>query len=334
MKLHPLALVTAAVACLAATGAISCKSNKKKEPEPYVEGNETPKSIGVVITTLDKLLLQWNDAMSRPETRATFDLRLALLNEIRKTVTQRFDDLKNQLETSVVIRNREIVAAALGFSMKPEALNPLVSAATQDPVPAVREKALLGLSRLADLNTPIDLVASRLSIDFTDGEQWNASLALKNLAQAGAKMDVALPALRAGLGNRNPAIRVHCAAALGAAKDKLSTPLLVTLLKDDRALVAAAAAAALGIIGEPSTAGALVDSLGSNEYAVRTETRKALVRMNGGQDLGQEIGPWRRWQQHLEMTTKSEAAAEAANSESRPASRPAEVPATPPATGK
>lgn len=244
--------------------------------------------------------------MGRPETQATLQLRRALQGEIQKFTIIRFDELRAELETSKTMRNREIIAAALGFSKKPEALNPLLAAAIQDPVPAVREKGLLGLSRLADLNTPVDLIASRLSADFTDGEQWNASLALQKLALAGAKMNDALPYMRSALASRNPTIRMHCAIGLGAAKDPAATPLLVLLLKDERALVAAAAANALGAIGDPSTAAQLIESMSSNEFAVRSEARKALARMNGGEDLGPEIGPWRRWLQHLELSKPAE----------------------------
>ncbi|MFN0207188.1 MAG: HEAT repeat domain-containing protein [Planctomycetota bacterium] len=282
---------------------VACNSgDKKKPPEPYRPTAEPEiQSIGVTVKNLDKLLAQWNDAMQKPDTIRTIDLRRSLENELLKQTNLRFDELRTELETSWVMRNREVIAAALGFSKKPEAMVPLVNSVVSDPVPGVREKALLGLSRLADPNTPVDLVAGRLGADFTDGEQWNASLALKNLAAAGAKMDAALPALRENLKNRNPVIRVHCAIALGHARDTVSTPLLLSLLKDERALVGAAAADALGRIGDPETAKNLIDSLASQEYAIRTEARKALARMNNGEDLGPESGPWRRWLQKLEL---------------------------------
>ncbi|MBI3818511.1 MAG: HEAT repeat domain-containing protein [Planctomycetes bacterium] len=311
-----------ALACVILSA--GCKSSEKSNtPEPFnASPDDKPKSIGVVITTLDNLLAQWNDAMNKPETKQTLDRRFSLTNEIRKYSIQRFEELKLQLETSRVGRNREIIAAALGFSNKTEALNPLLTAALQDPDPSVREKGLLGLSRLADKNTPVELIADRLNVDYTEGEQWNASVALKRLAEAGTKMQPALPMIRKGLNHRNPTIRVHCAIALGAAHDAQSTPLLVTLLKDDRALVAAAAANALGQIGDPEVASALIDAMASTEYALRTEARAALTRMNSGQDLGADLGPWRRWLQHLELSPKKNDA---------PASRPANLPDSQPA---
>lgn len=296
----------------------SCRSSSSNSssntPEPYRAAKEdSTEEIGSYIVKLDRLLVQWNDAMSKPETKKTLDLRRALAGEIERRVKLRFDELRHQLEMSPVVRNREIVAAAIGFSRMPEALSPLINACA-DYIPTVREKALLGLSRLKDKNTPVDMIAAKLGPESTDGEQWNASLALKNLAEAGTNMAPALQYLRSGLGSLNPTVRVHCAVAVGHARDAASTPILINMLKDSRPLVAAAAASALGIMGDPETANALIDAMGSQEYAVRTEARSALKRMNNGQDLGPNAGPWRRWNQR----------AEASRAESRPAVEPVE----------
>jgi HEAT repeat protein len=301
--------------CIFLALAASCKAGGRRSPEPYRASVDTgPQPLGVVVKNLDALLAQWNDSMQKPDSVRTLDLRRSLENELLQQTNRRFEELRSELETSGVMRNREVIAAALGFSKRPEALSPLVNAVLSDPGPGVREKALLGLSRLGDKNTPVDIIAGRLNSDFTDGEQWNASLALKNLAAAGARMDAAIPTLRQNLHHRNPAVRVHCAIALGIIRDIPSVPALLTALRDERALVAAAAADALGRIGDPSAARLLVESLASQEYAVRTEARKALVRMNSGNDLGPESGPWRQWLQKLEIS-------------SMPASRPGAEPA-------
>lgn len=279
---------------------VGCQSKDVKR-EPFTPtAPEKPLPLGVYISKLDDLLRQWNDAMLRPETPSIRSRRRGLELEIMKRVKQRFPELKAELEASPSIRNREILAAAIGFLREPEALNPLLGA-LHDPVPEVRAKALLGLSRLVDPNTPVDLVASFLAPDSTDSEKTNAALALYKLGAAGVDLTPVLPEIRLELTNPNPAVRVHCAAAVGEVRDRESIQRLVVMLRDERQLVAAAAANALGKIGDLRTSGALIEALSAPDFAVRDEARGALKRMNDGIDLGSEPGPWTRWREKLDI---------------------------------
>ena len=280
--------------------AAACASDEKKK-EPYTPPDpDKPLPLGTYINKLDGLLQQWNKAMLLPETTKNRALRTGLQLELAKRVKARFDELRQQLETSNVERNRVIVAAALGFVREPRALNPLLNA-LNDPSPSVREHALIGLAELADPNTPVDIVALKLEGESSDAEQVNATLCLYRLAQEGIDVTKALPALRHGLDSRNPAVRVQSAAALGDAHDHESTPQLLAILHDDRQLAAAAAANALGKIGDTKTVPQLIEALSAPDYAVRDEARGALKRMNNGEDLGSEPGPWLRWKEKLDI---------------------------------
>jgi hypothetical protein len=284
----------------------ACVSKDKKK-EPYTPPDpDKPLPLGVYITKLDALLQQWNDAMLKPETTRIHALRVGLELEIAKRVKERFDELRRELETSNVERNRVILAAALGFVKEPQALNPLINA-LNDPSPSVREEALLGLAQLADPNTPIPMIVSRMEGDSSDAERVNASLCLKRLAESRIELSKALPALRRGLNARNPAVRVHCAAALGELRDAEATPQLLAMLHDDRQLAAAAAANALGKIGDLKTVPQLIEALSAPDYAVRDEAHGALKKMNYGEDLGSEPGPWLRWKEKLDLGRANEA---------------------------
>lgn len=305
--------ICAAVALL---GALlpACSSNKS-QPEKYSAeaiATDPDVPIGSVVNRLDTLLLQWNQALvGRPDTR-NLSFRHNLVLEIAKISKQRFDDLKHELESGAAVRNRAVIAAAIGFTKEQTALNPLISA-LNDPDPLVRENALIGIAQLADINTPVDLVADRLRPEESVQSQVNAGVALMRLADAGAKMDPILPNLRLALRNPNDAVKTHAAYALGAAKDTHATLELMGLVKNpgSRALVAAAAANALGKIGEPSAAPVLIEALGSPEMAVREEARRALKRL-AGDDLGAEAGPWRRWLQRGESRPQESPASRAA----------------------
>ncbi len=300
----PLSLAAGLVLLLGSSA--SCRS-APPESKPYAPApdEEPPVSIGVYVTKLDALVAQWNDAMTRPPTQRNLNLRLGLERELAKQVKQRFEELRATLESSRVTPARAILAAALGFAKEAGALNPILNALS-DPAQDVRENALLGLGILADPNTPIDRVALHLSEERSEGEQSNAAFALKRLGQAGARMDGALPALRAGLRYPSGAVRLQCAAALGVVRDAPSGPELVVLLRDERSLVAAAAANALGQIGDPSAIPALIQGLAAKDLAVREESRSALTRMNSGEDLGADSGPWRRWWQQLSLSRPAE----------------------------
>jgi hypothetical protein len=305
----------AALAVLAA----GCKSDDPKK-EPFAPpSDEKPMPLGIYISKLDNLLLQWNDAMLKPETPNIRSRRSGLELEITKRVKQRFPELRRELEISNNVRNREILAAAIGFLKEPEALNPLLSA-LNDPVPEVRGKVLLGLSRLVDKNTPVEMVAAHLSSDCSEVEKVNAALALYKLAMGGVDMSRALPEIRRELSNANPAVRVQCAAALGEVRDKESIPKLTSMLHDERQLAAAAAANALGKIGDLKTSDALIEALSAKDFAVRDEARAALKRMNEGADLGAEPGPWLRWREKLDLGGGTESRPEP---ESRPSVKPA-----------
>lgn len=290
----PLLLLIAFAAC----GGPETKREPVARSEP-----EKPLPLGVYITKLDGLLRQWNEAKNRPETTQNLALRRSLEGEIQRRVEQRFDELRNELETGVAVRNRVVLAAALGFAKKPEALNPLIDA-VHDPAPEVREQALLGLAQLCDPNTPADQVAELMSIDSTEVEQGHASLCLYRLAQSGVSIARALPTIRAGAKGRNPVVKVHCIAALGEAHDTESLDLLLSMLRSERGLAGAATANAIGKLGDTAAVSGLIEALSAPDYAVRVEARGALRRLNGGEDLGSEPGPWLQWSERIGLQSR------------------------------
>lgn len=98
-----------------------------------------------------------------------------------------------------------------------------------------------------------------------------------------SKREVELDALREQLADKHWDLRVEAVRALGDRRDRAAVPVLARMLATDRSVrVRAAAAEALGWIGDEAAAPDLLAALDADHVAVQAAAREALRRMGRG----------------------------------------------------
>lgn len=205
--------------------------------------------------------------------------------------------LEDELGTGPV-RNRSIAATALGFTDSSAALGALL-AALEDQEAVVVSNALLGLSILADPNTPLTRIAGLLSDRSADASvRNNAGEVLRAMPSSrllGSESDAVRRGARFALGDAEPQVRVHGALLLARLEDVESFDEIASLLDDEVPLVRSAASRAVAYLGAEKgelmgrATRALVAALGeadssSFESAVLRDLQ-ALTKRNYGTDM-------------------------------------------------
>ncbi|MGH7589155.1 MAG: M56 family metallopeptidase [Gemmatimonadota bacterium] len=166
-------------------------------------------------------------------------------------------------------RVRGVAARALGRIGDPRAFAPLARALA-DPDPHVRELAVLGLETIPDDRT-LDALVGALD----DPEMGVRSVAVSALAHMGGPRAV-LALASAAERDPDPHTRIMALSALGKRghEGHIAVPRLIGLLRDGEGSVRSGAARALGEIGDPRAAPALVERLSNEPEA---EVRDAIV---------------------------------------------------------
>ena len=285
--------------------AAGCRSAEPEpvKTEPFVPlPDEDPASIGFFLTQLDKSLQRWSDLKLTASDAKDERTLQALEKNLELDTRKRQDELVAVLEAGPPT-NRQIAAAALGFTHDPAVLSPLLSALS-DRDPALVQKALLGLGILALPETPL---AQLLHIMLRDSDPWtrnNAAFALQCITSTGGRsMDLAAAAL-SGLADSEPGVRAQCASILGILEEPEAVEPLANLVYDDVSLVSAAAVTALARIGrfqqqkKGQAARALADALDELEDGRRTQVLRGLMALSD-QNLGEDATVWREWAYRL-----------------------------------
>lgn len=230
----------------------ACASTSEPEGEPYepptLDDGEQP--IGPYLTELSIAIAEWTALVTVGTTRQDRQKIVLLTEVLARRADERFDDLVDQLQVGPPV-NREIAAAALGFSRREEALAPLV-AALEDPDPEVVRNALLGLYQLRDPRTPLQGVVDALRFADDLDVRGNAATALRVLiseVQVPHDPEAVSRVARSGITDPSPIVRSQCALILAALVRTDAIEPLEALLADEAPLVAAAAARALAYIG-------------------------------------------------------------------------------------
>ncbi|MFT6108616.1 MAG: HEAT repeat protein [Planctomycetota bacterium] len=209
------------------------------------------RSAGLLLAEIDKSLRAWNNIVL--DGKASEDLtRLDLLEStLRHDVRAHHGVLVDQLQTGPLV-NRQIAAAALGFSNDPRSLGPLLGA-LQDTHDDVVANALLGLSTLQSPSTQVGSIASL----FSDRSKpvnirSNAGRTLRSL-QLGSLDESSraqvIEAARLALGDEEASVRVHGSLILAEVIDTEAIQRLSLLLTDPSPLVARAASRSIARIG-------------------------------------------------------------------------------------
>lgn len=266
-------------------------------PEPYdAELARDQRKTGAVLAKIDASLRLWNNITLGGDTD-TDGSRLDIVEaSLRREVNAKIATLIEQLEFGPP-SNRQIAAAALGFSNAKEALGPLL-AALDDTEPEVVSNALFGLSQLRDPDTPIVPVAAKLEdVEQPLAARNNAGRTLRAVGLAnreGEEREAALRAGRVALADEESALRVQGALILAELVDSESIPQLARALSDTSNLVVTASSRALARIGSVDeknmgrSARALVAAYRrSDEKSVREQILldlQAMTKRNYGDD--------------------------------------------------
>jgi len=157
-------------------------------------------------------------------------------------------------------RYRRAMSAALGFSGRPEAVEPLIQA-LQDQYYEVVLHALLSLYHLAKDGIPFNPEAVAPYLGHPRPEvRSNAALALAQVVGPDSPPSLRL-ALISACQDSDAATRVHAAAALGALGDPEAFPHLVNALNDPVQLVRIRAILAMGHLKVPESVPYLIEVL-------------------------------------------------------------------------
>lgn len=271
----------------------STRSEVVQEPEP----------IGKLLADLNAAQRAWTRlAMAARTEEERREARLLEIDLMRRT-QERLDELLAELEGGPPA-NRVIAASAVGFTRAPRAQPPLL-AALEDPDPAVRSNALIGLTLLGREDTPLEPICRLLRSGEDGWLRSNAALCLSTLVAAGAREDCALEAARDGLLDPEPGVRAQSALCLATLLDASSTRAIVDLLADSVPLVQHAAARALAHLGRelaserPLAAKALVASYQDARGSARERLLTELQELSG-HHFGDEPDEWQDWARRLQ----------------------------------
>ncbi len=257
---------------------------------------EDDRKVGFILAEIDRKMRIWNSVVL--EGREAKDAsRLDLIeSSLRYEASKHTATLIGQLEVGAP-SNRQIAAAALGFSESPEVLGPLI-AALDDPSDQVVANALLGLSTLHDPATPTAPIANKLAdISQPIAVRSNACRALRSLdlssLEAGER-DRVIDAARGALGDEESALRVQGALIIAQVGDVDSIDRVARHLADESTLVARAASRSLARLGsvDHSQQGRVVRALtaaftGVDDKQVRLailHDLQVLTKRNYGED--------------------------------------------------
>ena len=229
---------------------------------------------------------QWYSAWMEQEFARMASLDLLLRDNTNREFASVVDDLQNGSP-----RHKRVMAAALGFSARAEAVAPLLAALEEQYYEVVMH-ALLSIYHLGG---PGSSEAARLAVRTIPAEKIvgylthprhevrsNAALALSRIVNRTTSKPVLL-ALLAVADDAQPRVRLHAIAALSAMRAPEAYPQLVKALADDTQLVQVRAAIALGLLGKLDATPYLIEILAKadNASSVKSAAKRALAQILG-----------------------------------------------------
>lgn len=290
------ALMWAAAA--AAVFSAGCKSSGEAESKP----TETPTETAVVETPAapagpaaeapearnERLLkLEWAcDQWWAATQKQEYEKQASMASLLRTYVGDHFEKVVSDLRFGSP-RHRRTMAAALGFSERPEAVAPLHEA-LKDQYGEVVQNALVALWQLAKAEpvgngpapaTLVDPEAIAPYLRHPKSEiRSNAAMVLARIASPKSPRALLLVLVGAAE-DADAATRSHAIAALGGIGDKEVFPYVVKALHDPVQLVRIRAALALGRMKDPEAAQYLLAVLA--DAAEKTDVRRSAAKALG-----------------------------------------------------
>lgn len=219
---------------------------------------------------------------------------------IHQQVDRNFDMLVREADSVDYPRNRAIAVAALGFSGREEALNPLVNAA-HDENHEVVANAMFGLAMLGDQRTPPAVIARvAQSEDYDTSIRAGAGWALFELQQVVADeseiLEIWHEILEGPIDEDPPGVVVSAVRGLGYSRESEHFDAIARYVSHPVPLVRTAVAIALGRLGDDEAVPSLLALIGPAETNenVKLAARKALQALAGGVDRGYDVEEWKR----------------------------------------
>ena len=266
------------------------------------------------LARIEQLVLAWDQAQGegRAQDADAFAARL------RAEVDAGDADVRAAFDGAHGIEPRFLATMALGFSSAPDATALLVERLNESEARLVAN-ALLALRVRRDPSTPLLPLAHYVGSEDPRVRRY-APLALAHVLDArraagvppDAEMEARLvPRLAARAKDRDAAVRLHVARALGALRADGVGAVLLPMLRDHRPEVALGAASALARRGEPGGMPGVVQLLNDSPSDRRPPIAEALVRyaetLTGAplpaserERLGVSPMAWLRWHNELD----------------------------------
>ena len=296
-------LVAACFGCTSGPSAVADPSIEAEALERRRLAAETEARLGAperLLTDFDKTLDKYAQyRLSGGPTRndALAEKIGAFLHE---QAAEHFDVLVHEANSVEYPRNRAIAVAALGFSGRIEALDPILNA-VRDEHDEVVTNAMLGLAILRDPRTPPEVIAGVIeSPEYVATTRAGAAWALFEIQQVVVDQTPILAIWQRVLDgpiDEDPAsVVVSALRGVGYARDPARADALLRYVSHPVPLVRTAAAIALGRAGNDDAVAALIALIGTGETNenVKLAARKALQALAGGVDRGYDVRAWKR----------------------------------------
>lgn len=265
-----------------------------------IEEEKSKETFAGDLITIDKALDRYTEAWMTSELSSMEKMRDKLDNYLRTAVSKHFDRLLTEADQREYPANRSISLAALGFSGRSEALDPLLNGA-RDENEAIAVAALFGLAILQDPRTPPGVIGEiMLDSKKPAPVRRNASLALLRLQDKSFDTEKIAPywvqVLARPLEEIDYAVAMHAVRGIGLLRDPANAHLAEKLASHPQPMLRVAAAIAMGRMKNESSVPVLLALLGPAETNdnVRLAARKALQALAGGIDREYDVGEWRK----------------------------------------
>lgn len=253
-----------------------------------------------VLNDLDKTLDKYTEAVMTWGGPRSIDRADKIESFLRKVSSEHFAELVTAADNADIPRYRAIAVAALGFSARPDALDPILNAAA-DGNPEVVNNAVFGLAVLQDPRTPPTAITrvindEALPMPTRAGAAW--ALYRLQLAVVDQKPIAAVwrEVVARPIDATDPAILVSAIRGIGYHRDPDDSAAIERYTSHPTPMVRQTAAIALGRLGNPSAVESLLTLIGTAEANenVRLASRKALQALAGSVDRGYDVAEWRR----------------------------------------
>ena len=249
---------------------------------------------------LDLAIDKYASAWLTSELQIAEKLRDKLETYLRSTVEKHFHRLLTTAEARDAPGNRAIALAALGFSGRPEAMDPMLNGARDDNS-EVAIAALFGLAVAEEPGTPPGVLGEIMNDAKKTAEvRRNASLALMKLQEKSYAPNEIMPlweaVLEKPLDGEDSGIQVHALRGIGLNRNTTHARLAEKFASHPHPKLRVAAAIAMGRLNNQSSVPTLLTMLGPGETNdnARLAARKALQALAGGIDRQYDVAAWRK----------------------------------------